>query len=243
MSNAVARTEDALPAVNDAATIIQVIERAAMNPQVDMDKMERLIQMQERIMDRNAKSAYAAALAEMQPELPVVAERGAIDMGNNRPKQRYALWEDINDAIKPVLAKHGFGLSFRTGMQDGKIVVTGILSHRAGHSEETTMYLPSDTSGSKNAVQAVGSSTSYGKRYTASALLNLTSRGEDDDGRSGGAKVIDQKQADNLRDLIEATGSDMPKFLDWMNVERLDQVPAGKYEQAVNKLNAKRRVK
>lgn len=237
MSNAVAQSHNT--PVTDAATIIQVIERAATNPQVDIDKMERLIQMQERIMDRNAKAAYSAALASMQPELPVIKERGAIDLGRG-PKQKYALWEDINDAIKPVLAKYGFALTFRTGQADGKITVTGILTHREGHSEETTMHLPADTSGSKNAVQAVGSSTSYGKRYTATALLNLTSRGEDDDGKSGGAKVVTQAQADNLLDMIEASGADKARFLEWLNASTLETVPATRYDDAVKKLNAKR---
>jgi hypothetical protein len=242
MSNIATRQETIQPVANDAGAIIQVIERAAVNPQVDIDKMERLIQMQERIMDRNAKSAYAAALSAMQPELPVISERGAIDLGRG-PKQRYALWEDINDAIKPVLAKHGFALSFRTGQLEGKISVTGILSHREGHSEETTMYLPADTSGSKNAVQAVGSSTSYGKRYTTSALLNLTSRGEDDDGKAGGAKTITADQAADVHALIDEVKADKPKFLDWLGVESVEQIPATKLSQAVKALNDKRRAK
>lgn len=175
------------PVVSESAAIIQVIERAAMNPNVDIDKMERLLQMQERIMERNAKGAYAAAFAMMQPELPEIPEKGK---GHNSVS--YALWEDINDLVIPVTSKHGFGISFRTGRtQDGKVTVTCILSHREGHSEETTMELPLDTSGNKNAVQAVGSSTSYGKRYTAQALLNLRSRGEDDDGKSGGGKAVE----------------------------------------------------
>src|SRR5690606_16446095 len=55
------------------------------------------------------------------------------------------------------------------------------LTHKSGHREETTIKLPADPSGNKNAVQAVASSVSYGKRYTAGALLNLTSHAEDDD--------------------------------------------------------------
>jgi hypothetical protein len=167
------------PAMSESAAIIQVIERAAMNPAVDIDKMERLLEMQERILDRNARAAYAAAFAEMQPDLPEIPEHGK---GHNNAS--YALWEDINDLIKPVLAKYGFGISFKPGRDGPNITVTAILTHREGHSEEASMILPVDASGSKNAVQAVGSSTSYGKRYTASALLNLTSRHEDDDGKT-----------------------------------------------------------
>jgi hypothetical protein len=189
------------PVVSESAAIIQAIERAAMNPNVDIDKMERLLQMQERIMERNARSAYAADLARMQPHLPVISEKGKIVVRDKVTKEviqstGYALWEDINEAIKPVLADHGFALSFRTGLAaDGKITVTGILSHREGHQEETTMVLPHDSTGSKNAVQAVGSSTSYGKRYTASALLNITSRGEDDDAELAARKPAEEKPA------------------------------------------------
>lgn len=164
--------------------ILNVIERAARDPSVDIDKMERLIAMQERVLSRQAKEAYDAALAELQPSLPVVTEHGGIKDRNGNIQSTYALWEDINDAIRPLLAEHGFALSFKTGRQGDAVAVTGILSHRGGHREETTLELPADGSGSKNAVQAIGSSVQYGKRYTASALLNITSRGEDDDGQS-----------------------------------------------------------
>ncbi|QIG76663.1 essential recombination ERF family protein [Rhizobium phage RHph_I1_23] len=176
--------QPAVPALSESAAIIQVIERAAMNPNVDIDKMERLLEMQERIMARNAKASYAAAFAKMQPDLPEIPEHGK---GHNNVS--YALWEDINDLIKPVISKHGFGISFQTGREGPNITVTAILTHCEGHSEQTTMILPVDTSGNKNAVQAVGSSTSYGKRYTATALLNLTSRHEDDDGKASGPPV------------------------------------------------------
>lgn len=225
---------------SEIAAIIQVIERAAANPAVDIDKMERLLQMQERIMERNAKAAYSASLAAMQPALPVVTERGGIKDRSGNVQSTYALWEDINAAIKPVLAEHGFALSFRTGSKEGRVIVTGVLSHEAGHSEETTIELPVDTSGSKNAVQAVGSSTSYGKRYTAAALLNLTSRGEDDDGRAGGGTgFITAHQVDELRELIEAVKADLPRFCQFLKVGSLAELPASRFEAAVTALKQK----
>lgn len=229
------------PAVSETAAIIQVIERAAMNPSVDIDKMERLLEMQERILARNAKASYDAAFAAMQPDLPEISERGGIRDRSGNIQSRYALWEDINEAIKPVLAKHGFGISFRTGQHDGKIVVTGVLSHRDGHREETTMELPTDTSGSKNAVQAVGSSTSYGKRYTAQALLNLTSRGEDDDGTAAGVKLVSDQQRNELQDLIVSAGGDVPTFCKWAKIDSLAALPEEKFGKAKQALEAKAR--
>lgn len=222
------------PVVSQSAGLIAVIERAATNPDVDIDKMERLLQMHERIVERDAKAAYAAALATMAPDLPSVCERGKISIDKGKTVQStYALWEDINDAIKPVLAAHGFALSFRTGRNEGQISVTGVLSHREGHAEETTIVLPHDSSGSKNAVQAVGSSTSYGKRYTAGLLLNLTSRGEDDDGEKGGSgDVVTDDQADEIRKLIDSTGSKVGPFLEYIGAPSVADIPATKYGAA-----------
>lgn len=231
---------DTAPAVSQAAAIISVIERAATNPNVDIDKMERLLEMQERIMQRDARAAFASALAEMSPNLPAIVERGGIKDRNGNVQSTYALWEDINDAIKPVLAKHGFALSFRTGRDEGQISVTGVLSHREGHSEETTITLPHDSSGSKNAVQAVGSSTSYGKRYTAGLLLNLTSRGEDDDGNAGGSgPVITDDQADTIRKLIDTTGTKINAFLEYIDAPSVADIPAAKFQAAMKALLAK----
>ena len=230
------------PAISQAAAIISVIERAATNPNVDIDKMERLLEMQERIMQRDARAAFASALAEMSPNLPAIVERGGIKDRNGNVQSTYALWEDINDAIKPVLAKHGFALSFRTGRDEGQISVTGVLSHREGHSEETTITLPHDSSGSKNAVQAVGSSTSYGKRYTAGLLLNLTSRGEDDDGNAGGSgAVITDEQADTIRELIGSTGTKVGAFLDYICAPSVADIPAAKFQAAMKALLAKQK--
>jgi hypothetical protein len=184
MATKLARTDEAPEPVDISGGLLAVIATAARDPNVDVDKMERLLEMQERVYARQAKTAYDAALAELQPQLPVISEKGEILNKNGGVQSTYALWEDINDAIRPLLSDHGFALSFKTGRHGDQVAVTGILSHKAGHREETTLELPSDGSGSKNAVQSIGSSVQYGKRYTASALLNITTRGDDDDGQS-----------------------------------------------------------
>lgn len=210
--------------VSDAGSILAVIGRAASDPATDVDKLERLMGLYERIRAGTARAAYTEALAAMQPNLPVIQERGGILDKNRNVQSTYALWEDINEAIKPVLAAHGFAISFRTGQgPDGRVLVTGVLSHRDGHSEETTLVLPIDSSGSKNAVQAVGSSTSYGKRYTASALLNLTSRGEDDDARTTGGPVRQSSAANKRAGLWEALQADLMDCQTVRQVEKCQQ--------------------
>lgn len=190
--------QPALPTLPpDTSPILGLIERAARDPSVDIDKMERLFRMKLDMEARDAKAAYLSALAEMQPKLPVITKHGVIsknekdERGNRTGRQeamaKYAKWEDVLEGITPVLAEYGFSLSFRISQPTpDRIAVSGVLGHRGGHTEETTISLPIDNSGAKNNVQGWGSSTAYGKRYTAFALLNISARGEDDDGNGAG---------------------------------------------------------
>jgi hypothetical protein len=201
--NAVAKIEpkeQPIAVVDESAALLAVIERAASNPDMDINKLERIIALREQMLARQAVADFNAALSDMQDELPAIAERGAAKV-SGQVRYTFALWEDINTAIKPVLKAHGFALSFRTDFTDG-VSVTGVLSHRSGHSEQTTIKLPADASGNKNAVQAVASSVSYGKRYTAGALLNLTSYGEDDDAYSA-VDPIDPAWSQSIADAAD----------------------------------------
>lgn len=221
----------------DAGSVLAVISRAAADPATDVDKLERLLGMYERITARSAQAAYTAALAEMQPKLPVIGHRGEILDKGGRVVSTYAKWDDIIDAIRPLLSEYGFALWFRNGDADGRPIVTCILSHRDGHSEETTMTLPIDSSGFKNAIQGVGSSTTYGKRYTAGALLNWTSRGEDDDGRAAGsAEPISEEQRDELLDFIERHEFHVDKFCRYFRVKSVGELPAKELKRAWHEL-------
>ncbi|MDW5376400.1 ERF family protein [Halomonas sp. HP20-15] len=212
-------------AANESTAIIQVIERAALNPDVDITKMERLLQLQERVLDRQALMAYSAAMAAMQTELPSIAERG---QGNNG---HYATLEDIVDTVRPILQCHGFAVSFRIQTQERGIQITGVLMHREGHREETSMLLPADGSGNKNAVQAFGSSTSYGKRYVLCALLNITTRGQDDNGQAAAlVKLVTPFQAGQVKQLIAACP---PATQEWFigKYASAEQVPRSDFDK------------
>jgi len=234
--------KEIIPADPQAQTLamIGVIERAAHSTEVDVEKMERLLAMQERILARDAVMQFNAAMAEMQSEMPEITERGQIKV-NSQVRSTYATFEDINDAVKPVLQRHGFAMTFRTEVKDNQIIVTGVLMHKAGHREETSLPLPSDTSGSKNTVQAIGSSVSYGKRYVMSALLNITTRGDDDDGQAAGTEYIDEKQAADLNALLDEVKADMGAFLRYFKVASVEKLPVRVFKQAVAMAEAKRK--
>lgn len=167
--------QNQVPQIQSDAMML-MIERVAANPDADIAKMEKLLDMRNQELSRVAKQAFAADFAEMQAELPQIEER---TQGHNT---KYASFEDINKQVQPVLKRYGFAVSFKIKQEVNLIKITAILMHKGGHSEQTEISLPADSSGSKNNVQAVGSSTSYGKRYAMCAILNIVTCGEDDDG-------------------------------------------------------------
>lgn len=223
----------ALVPEQDQKTLLSVITRVAADPACDIEKMERLLAMYERTQQTQARAAFDSAMAGMQDELPSIGERG-----DAAGRYTYALWEDIQAAIKPVLKKHGFALSFRMEFANG-IAVTAVLSHSGGHRETTTILLPADPSGNKNAVQAVASSIQYGKRYTASALLNLTSHGEDDDAFASCATTISDKQLSCILDYVNGMNIDTKAFCKALKVTSIDTIPVAKYDLAIKMLKAK----
>jgi len=228
-------------APSESAAIISMIERVARDQSIDLDRMDRLMAMHARIVERDAKLAFDAAFAAMQPQLPVVTRRGTI-VGESRRtgtslNQSYGRWEDISPAIMPVLARHGFAIRFRqepvTDAGGGvKTRITCILSHAQGHREEAFFDLPLDTTGSKNNVQAYGSTASYGRRYSAMLALNIVTRGEDDDGAAAAGDFITEEQADKLRARIDAAGIHVRRFCAVMKVDGVAQLRPAQVAEA-----------
>ena len=180
-------------------SIMAVISRAAADPTCDIEKMERLLAMHERMQAKTAEAAFNAAMAEMQCEIPTVGQ-GAL---NTHTEKTYATLDDINVTLKPIMQTHGFAISFKVENTAAGVSVTGILMHRDGHREETTMLLPVDIGKGRNAVQAVGSSTTYGKRYVMCALLNITTGEMQDDDGHGAGDTGDDLREQVVTDILE----------------------------------------
>lgn len=202
----------------------------ALTRGADVAILERLMALEERYQTNQARKAFDAAIADAKGEIgPIVRNaRGHND-------KRYADFSAIASTVDPILTKYGLTYRFRTEQSD-KIHVTCILSHKDGHSETTTLAGPSDTSGNKNAIQAIGSTLTYLQRYSLIQMLGLATS-NDDDGKSAseGGSVSDD-QLMRLRDMIEAVEADEQKFARHMKVERLPELPASKFDDAMKAL-------
>lgn len=200
--NAIAQKHEAemLP----ADPMVSMIERVAMDPQADISKLERMLEMKERMDAQRARAEHAAAFAKASADFPPIPMNGD---GHNGKK--YALLKDILSKTRPALSENGLALNFDINITD-TVCVTARLSHVSGHVETVSIDLPRDSSGSKNAVQSVGSSQTYGQRYTAQAILGL-SLGDDteDDGRSTGS--IEQDAPRKQYSWAETVTADLPE--------------------------------
>ena len=235
MTKALAKTQPddrQLPA-SEAAAIFSMIERVAAAPDVPIERVEQLFKLYTQMDAERARRSYHAAFAQMQPALPAVERKGKSLNG------RYARLEDIIGTIMPTLAGHGFGLSFRTSEAASKVIVTCHLSHKDGHSESTEYAFPYDVSGNKNAIQAIASAISYGKRYTMNALLGIATRDEDDDGNAACAgETLDEDQIVTLSNLMKDRGVSLDKFLAGMKIESVSDLPKARFGEAMGRLRA-----
>lgn len=238
MAQALAETRvDQLPVAppaSESAAILSVIERMAMNPEIDPDRIERFIVLKERIDAANAKKAFDAAVAKAKELIPTVSKNRT---GHNNT--RYADFAAYAAAVDPVIAPLGLSYRFRT-RQDDRIHVCCVLTHEGGHSEENSLSGPPDGSGSKNAIQAIGSTLSYLQRYTLVQALGLAAA-HDDDGAAAGADTLSDEQIDEINGLIDQAvdvkpGTDraawLTAFLDHMKAESLMAIPAKDFSKA-----------
>jgi hypothetical protein len=199
-----------------------------------MEVLEKLMALQERWEANQARKAFNEAVAAAKAEIPVITKNRE---GHN--SKRYADFAAYARAVDPILGKHGLGYRFRT-VQDERIHVTCILFHKAGHVEENTLAGPADATGSKNAIQAIGSTLTYLQRYSLTQALGLAAT-EDDDGKAAGnGSAITEEQLATIQALIVDVGADIQKFCRYMKVDKLDDIPAAKFQNAMAALEAKR---
>ena len=154
----------------------------AKDTTVDAAKFAAITEAHYREGARQAEQAFLSAFLKMKPKLPIINERGTIEYRDGR-KGTYALNEDIQLGIEPILLAHGFLLTFETEHPSPNAIrVGGLLAHKKGHTRRSYFEAPADVSGGKTAPQSRGSIISYGHRYCTFDLLNIVTIGLDDDG-------------------------------------------------------------
>jgi hypothetical protein len=242
--NLVLREETGV-ATQQEQTVLQMIARAASDPSVDVAKMGELLSLQERIMAKQAEIVFHRAFALASKEMPRVAKNGVISLGAGKGSIPFVRYEDLDATIRPIEAKYGFTRSFSSEPTDKGVLMVVRLSHEGGHAERSVMQLPPDPGPGRNALQAIGSSHQYGRRYLTVGIWNIVTEGADDDGRAVG--FVDDSQLSKLTDMLAACEEfygpeQRPKvvsaFLGSMKVKALSEIQRKDYARAMQLIQA-----
>lgn len=208
----------------------------AVSQGADLDKLEKLMALQERWEASEAKKAYVVAMNAFKADPPTIYKTKNVSYIG--VSYNHALLEDAAELIGSAMTKHG--LSFRWDceqMEGGLVRVTCIITHILGHSERTALQAGIDLSGKKNNIQALGSTVSYLERYTLFAATGMASKdmGMDDDGKgSEGIKYIDEGQAKIIRTKLALSGSSEGNLLNHFKAESIDKFPLQAYKEAIS---------
>jgi ERF superfamily len=170
----------------DAAINPMDLLQIAVNKDADISKLEKLMELQLRWEQNEARKAFVKAMNAFKADPPEIAKnkRVAFGSGERATAYDYATLDEVCRQVTQGLSKHGISHRWQVLQSgDGLIRVSCILTHELGHSEETTLSGSADTSGSKNAIQAIGSAVTYLERYSLLAATGLAAKNGDNDGQ------------------------------------------------------------
>lgn len=206
----------------------------------ELEVLERMFDFDLKVKEQQAKEAFNSAMAAFKADPPKIYKDKNADFGPGKTKYSYADLAKASEIINKALSIHGLSASWRTDQpENGSIKVTCIITHQLGHSESTSLSAEPDASGSKNKIQAIGSTTAYLERYTLFALTGLAPEGMDNDAH-GEPVYISTDQAIEINDLLEETGANEAKFLKVAEAEKVEQILESKYKMLIGQLQRKK---
>jgi ERF superfamily len=230
---------------DSASTVLALINRLSLDPRADVEKLDLVMTLYERLKAKDSELQYNAAKGRILKKLAsikIVKNRPALyEIEKGKPQNgtyaafKYAPLEQIDKHLRPLLAEEEMDLSYSDEpLESGGVVIRGRLKHLpSGHYEDSFMPAPLDTTGGKSEVQAVGSTNSFLRRYVLCNIFNIVVVGDDDDGNGG---TIDQAQTKAILDLIKRAKVG-PKFLKYMKAQSIAE--AGSFEAAVATIAAR----
>lgn len=235
------KTPENVPAVHQPDPFLAMVELLSSKPDLDVEKIKQLKEMQESILDRNAKQAFNAAMSRAQGKIELVVATAE----NKQTDSMYAKLKSILIQAKPIYTKEGFSLMFYEGdtkKENHKRICVDIM-HDDGHTEQRWGDFAVQTTGiagkpMMTQIHGEGSAFSYGRRYLTCAIFNIPT-GDDDDGNAASEKpkeFITPDQAKQITDIIKEKNIDVEKWLTHRKIETVDTMPANWFEPAMRDL-------
>lgn len=212
--------------------------KAAVMGGADLDKLEKLLELQERYEANQARKLFAKAFSIAQANIiPVIKKRF-----NSQTKSKYSELSDVIEVSQPIYTKEGFSITFNEGDSPlpEHVRILAVVLHCAGHKENYHFNVPLDGKGMQgNAnmtkIHGKASSVSYGRRYLICMIWNIPT--QDNDGNKPVSKIT-QKQLSILLDLLNFKEMSEKKLIDFLKVDSMEDLPESRYMEAMQAINA-----
>lgn len=198
----------------------------AVQQGADIEKLQALMQLKREWEQDEARKAYNWAMAQFKKNTPdIIKDKHVKYQNRNGEVTEYwhASLEQMTSKISEAMSPFGLSFTWDTKQSEGVITVTCLISHEGGYTKGVELFGSPDTSGGKNAIQAVGSTVKYLMRYTLEAATGISSQDPlDDDGQAAGAEpdegeqVISEEQHNLLHSLVVDNGIKMATVEKWL---------------------------
>jgi hypothetical protein len=177
-------TQHQLPGMPEPANLLEIVSRAASDPNIEVAKVEKLLELYERIQAKTAEAQFNEAMTKAQSEIG----RIGADATNPQTRSQYASYAKLDSVLRPIYTANGFSLSFDEG-DSPKPDHVRVLCHvaRGGYTRTYHKDMPADGKGAKGGdvmtkTHAAGAAMSYGMRYLLKGIFNIAVGEEDTDG-------------------------------------------------------------
>lgn len=214
--------------------LVQIVQRTDIDP----DRLEKFLDLQIKMENRQAERAFSDALAGFQGECPIIAKNKKVAFGTT--KYDYAPLDEIVSVIKPLLSKYGLSYSFDVKSEDKTTVMITTIYHREGFSKLSYYSFDALGEGSMNQQQKRKSAVTYAKRAGLENALGLVTTGEDDDARRAIDTQITPSQIEEIEKLIIDTKSDLTKFKAVFQIKEISDFSNYEAKDAIHALKEKR---
>lgn len=237
--------------MTEAGSLLNIIAMAAENKDVDVAKLSALLDMQDRVLTKEAERSFNRDYMAAKLEMPRVKKDGAVEYAVNKaqpdgPKKeafRFATIENIEKILEPIERKYGFAHFYDSAPRAGEgggITTTITLIHRDGHERTSSFSAGLDTSGGKSNLQGMHSSHSLAKRVCLMSIWGIVHEGKDDSGEADKLRYITDEQKAELVALQIETKTDTTRFLQHYGIRSLDEMESKSFTGAKNALLMKK---
>jgi len=211
----------------------------AMAGGMNLDKLERFMDLQEKWEANQARKAYTQAMSDFKKNPPEIEKDSHVEYRTDKgiTKYNHASLGNVTAKINTALGEHGLSAAWTTEQSDKGVSVTCKITHVLGHFEITTLTSAPDSSGGKNAIQALGSTISYLERYTILALTGLATHEMDNDAQ-GEIEYVTEQQVSAITDLLNDKEISDKRLLKYLEAESVEKILACDFQKAVAAIKA-----